>query len=203
MPILPTDSIDVDDVSLEYKSLCTLCQNGRPCMGSSNFVQKNLFYNFDEITAVIYPKPNAPRSADAFYLKNGKIHFIEIKDRKVDDLISRPKIQREITEKLFDSIYTVIENPLYFQNLNISSFNLLYSHIKRNGTASVKINLRGLGNTVGITISDGFVRIPIRAINLYSTHIQKHHRKMLVEPKEMIIKFKLCFCDSIDGSVLQ
>ena len=131
-----------------------------------------------------------------------KIRLIEIKDKKVDDLIFQSNTQKEIIEKLLDSIYTVIENPLCFHNSNIASFDLLYSHIKRNGPASMKISLRGLGNTVGITISDGFVRIPIRAINLYSTQTQKHHRKMLSEPKELTMSFKLCFCDSIDETIL-
>ena len=203
MTNLPTDPIYVSNEKLECRSLCFLCQNQRPCPGSTSFTQEKLFYNFDAITEIIYPPMKTPRSADAFYLKNGKIHLIEIKNREVDGFIFERSIRNEIIEKLLDSIYTIKKNPHYFENKDVSSFNLLYSHLKRNGTSSMKLNLRGLGNTVGITISDNLIEIPIRAINLYSTHVKKHNRERLAESQALVVNFKLCFCDTIDESILE
>lgn len=202
MTILPSDPICVGDTPLICESLCSLCQRGHRCSGASSFIQEKLFYNFDQITKIIYPI-GTPRSADACYLKNQEITFIEIKNREVDGLIFERSIQKEIVEKLLDSIYTVKKNPNYFKKLDIVSFNLLYSHLKRKGDASMKLNLRVLGNTAGITFSNSFVKIPVRAINLYSTHVKKHHREVLTEPSDMVLDFKLCFCDSIDETILK
>lgn len=202
MAILPTDPIHISEKSFPSESLCSLCENKSPCLRSSQFTKAKLFYNFDKITKLIYPT-NTPRSADAFYLQNQKIYFIEIKNRSIDVLISQDSEKKKIIEKLLDSIYTVKKNPNYFSKGNIASFFLLCSHLKRKGSASTKINLRGLGNTFGITISSRTVEIPVRAINQYSTHVHEHHREIFTETPEIVLSFGLQFCDTVSEDIFK
>lgn len=202
MTILPTEPIHISEQSFRNESLCSLCENRSPCLKSSQFTKEKFFYNFDKITKLIYPQ-NTPRSADAFYLQNQKIYFIEIKNRPIDVLISQYSEKKKIIEKLLDSIYTVKKNPNYFSKGNIASFFLLCSHLKRNGSASTQINLRALGNTFGITISSRAIEIPIRAINQYSTHVREHHREILTGLPEIVLAFGLHFCDTVSEDIFE
>ena len=127
MTILPSDNICIDGNILTYESLCSLCENRFPCHACSEFTKKKIFYDFDQITKIIY-SGEIPRSADAIYLKNKKIYFVEIKDRKVGDLIQNKHIKQQMVEKILDSIYTVKTHSHYFNDLNVSSFISLYSH---------------------------------------------------------------------------